>query len=78
MKQLIAGALALAFATLSLAQDQTRYVALVNGGNVLWAWAFATAHIIAMSVCFWLRFRSGKWKSMRVIEPGLPEGERPA
>jgi MATE family multidrug resistance protein len=54
------------------------YLVVVNGGNVLWAWAFATAHIIAMSVCFWLRFRSGKWKTMRVIEPGLPEGERPA
>ena len=22
-----------------------------------------------MSVCFWFRFRGGKWKSMRVIEP---------
>ena len=40
------------------------------GGSVYLAWAFATAHILAMSVCFWLRFRSGKWKSMRVIEPG--------
>lgn len=37
--------------------------------NVLWAWVFATIHILAMAVCFWLRFRSGKWKSMRVIEP---------
>ncbi len=39
------------------------------GDPVYWAWAFATAHIIVMSLCFWLRFRSGKWKSMRVIEP---------
>lgn len=38
------------------------------GGSIYWAWAFATAHIFAMAVCFWLRFRSGKWKSMRVIE----------
>jgi MATE family multidrug resistance protein len=47
------------------------------GGNVNWAWWFATAHIFAMSACFWLRFRSGKWKTMRVIEPGLeaPAGE---
>jgi hypothetical protein len=28
-----------------------------------------------MSVCFWFRFRGGKWKSMRVIEqaPGAAE-----
>jgi MATE family multidrug resistance protein len=38
------------------------------GGNVYWCWVFATAHIIGMSICFWFRFRGGKWKSMRVIE----------
>jgi MATE family, multidrug efflux pump len=43
------------------------------GGNVYWCWVFATAHIIGMSVCFWFRFRGGKWKSMRVIEPGVAE-----
>jgi MATE family multidrug resistance protein len=43
------------------------------GGNVYWCWAFATAHICGMAVCFWFRFRSGKWKSMRVIEPGVAE-----
>jgi MATE family multidrug resistance protein len=47
------------------------YFVVTNGGKVYWAWAFATAHILAMSVCFWLRFRSGKWKSMRVIEPAV-------
>lgn len=41
------------------------------GGNVNWAWWFATAHICAMAVCFYLRFRAGKWKAMRVIEPEL-------
>ncbi len=35
-------------------------------------WAFATAHIIVMSLCFWLRFRHGKWKTMRVIEQVNP------
>jgi MATE family multidrug resistance protein len=39
------------------------------GGTVYWAWVFASLHIIGMSVCFWFRFRGGKWKSMRVIEP---------
>ena len=39
------------------------------GDPIYWAWSFATLHIIVMSVCFWRRFRHGKWKSMRVIEP---------
>ena len=43
------------------------------GGNVYLCWLFATLHILGMSVCFWFRFRSGKWKSMRVIEPGAVE-----
>jgi MATE family multidrug resistance protein len=38
------------------------------GDPIYWAWAFATLHIIVMSVCFLLRFRTGKWKTMRVIE----------
>ena len=46
------------------------------GGNVYLCWVFATAHIIGMSVCFWFRFRGGKWKSMRVIEPGVAEEEK--
>jgi MATE family multidrug resistance protein len=33
-----------------------------------WSWVFATVYIFVMAVCFWLRFRGGKWKSMRVIE----------
>ena len=41
------------------------------GGSLYWAWIFATAHIVGMSICFWLRFRTGKWKSMRVIEPSV-------
>ena len=48
------------------------------GGNVYWCWVFATAHIIGMSVCFWYRFRGGKWKSMRVIEPSVEGGGRKA
>jgi MATE family multidrug resistance protein len=43
------------------------------GDPIYWAWGFATLHIVAISLCFWLRFRSGKWKSMRVIEAGTPE-----
>jgi len=39
--------------------------------SVFWAWGFATAYIVAMAVCFWLRFRTGIWKTMRVIETAL-------
>jgi MATE family, multidrug efflux pump len=44
------------------------YVVVRGGGSIYWAWGFATAYIVAMAVCFYLRFRSGRWKSMRVIE----------
>lgn len=53
------------------------YVVVSAGGSLYWAWGFATCHIVGMAVCFWLRFRTGKWKSMRVIEPGLPEANEP-
>ena len=38
------------------------------GGNIDRAWWFTTAYILPMAASFTLRFRSGKWKSMRVIE----------
>jgi multidrug resistance protein, MATE family len=44
------------------------YLVVRGGGTIYWAWGFATAYIMAMAVCFYLRFRSGRWKSMRVIE----------
>ena len=47
------------------------YLVVRSGGSVYWAWWFATAHIFAMAGCFYLRFRTGKWKTMRVIEPEL-------
>lgn len=47
------------------------YLVVRAGGSVYWAWWFATAHIFAMAACFYLRFRHGRWKTMRVIEPGL-------
>jgi MATE family multidrug resistance protein len=42
---------------------------VVFKGNVYLAWAFMTAYIMALGLTFYLRFRSGKWKTMRVIEP---------
>jgi MATE family multidrug resistance protein len=46
------------------------FVVVQSGGSVFAAWWFATAYIVAMAVCFALRFRTGKWKTMRVIEAG--------
>jgi multidrug resistance protein, MATE family len=46
------------------------FVVVRQGGSIYAAWVFATAYIFAMAVCFFLRFRTGKWKSMRVIEAG--------
>jgi MATE family multidrug resistance protein len=43
------------------------------GEPLYWAWAFATTHILVMALCFWLRFRHGKWKTMRVIEPTVAD-----
>jgi MATE family multidrug resistance protein len=48
-----------------------------SGGGIEWAWAFATAYILAMAACFSLRFRSGKWKGMRVIEAVVAPAESP-
>jgi MATE family multidrug resistance protein len=47
------------------------FLVVRNGGSVNAAWWFATAHVFAMAVCFSLRFRAGKWKTMRVIEPEI-------
>jgi MATE family multidrug resistance protein len=44
------------------------FVLVRAGGSIYWAWGFATAYIIAMAVCFFWRFRTEKWKTMRVIE----------
>lgn len=44
-----------------------------SGASLYWAWGFASAYVFAMAICFWLRFRSGVWKTMRVIEPEIVE-----
>jgi MATE family multidrug resistance protein len=44
------------------------FVLVRAGGSIYWAWAFATAYIMAMAGCFFWRFQTGRWKSMRVIE----------
>jgi MATE family multidrug resistance protein len=44
------------------------FIVVRVGASIYVAWVFATAYIVAMAVCFFLRFRTGKWKNMRVIE----------
>ena len=44
------------------------FVVVWLDGSLYWAWGSATAYIVAMAGCFYLRFRAGKWKTMRVIE----------
>jgi multidrug resistance protein, MATE family len=39
--------------------------------SVYIAWGFASFYIAVMAACFWWRFNTGKWKSMRVIEPAI-------
>jgi multidrug resistance protein, MATE family len=39
--------------------------------GLYWAWAFASLYIGLQAGCFLVRFRGGKWKAMRVIEPAV-------
>ncbi len=51
------------------------FVALVYFGvGIFVLWGFMCAYIIVMGLVFYLRFRTGRWKSMRVIEeyPPIP------
>ena len=45
------------------------WMAYKYGWSFYWTWAFVTAYVAAQATCFFVRFRAGKWKSMRVIEP---------
>lgn len=56
------------------------YIACVRmGGGVLIAWTAASAYIILLGLLIVHRFRKGRWKSLRVIEPRTGEiGERAA
>jgi MATE family multidrug resistance protein len=44
------------------------FVVVQMGASLYWAWLCVTAYILAMGVCFYFRFRTGRWKTMRVIE----------
>jgi MATE family multidrug resistance protein len=48
--------------------------------GLLWAWTFISAYVIILALTFLVRFRRGRWKSMRVIEavPAEQKKEAPA
>jgi MATE family multidrug resistance protein len=50
------------------------YVAcMVLGGGVYTAWCFASAYVVLLGLLMLRRFRAGRWKALRVIEPHVPE-----
>ncbi|MDO9543390.1 MAG: MATE family efflux transporter [Kiritimatiellia bacterium] len=48
---------------------------LVFQAGLYTAWTFATLYVCALSGAFWWRFRQGRWKTMRIMEPRLPAGD---
>ena len=42
--------------------------------GLYWAWTFASVYILLLAVVFLLRFRQGRWRSMRVIEMAAASG----
>jgi MATE family multidrug resistance protein len=53
----------------------TYFSIMVFKSGLLISWIFATVYVSSLGITFYLRFRSGKWKTMRVIElePQVPK-----
>jgi multidrug resistance protein, MATE family len=45
-------------------------------GGILAGWTIATAYVSLLGVAFYLRFRAGQWKDMRVIERQAPQSSQ--
>lgn len=58
-------ALALPWPTLVL----PTLIAWLCGWGLFWAWGFASFYIMLLAIVFLIRFRLGRWRAMRVIEP---------
>ena len=53
-------------------------IVLVFGGGLLSMWTWALFYVGALALGYYLRFRSGKWKTIQVIEsPPPPPAARP-
>jgi len=50
----------------------TYLTCVVVKGSIFTAWGFMTSYVILLGTIFFLRFRGGKWKEMRVIEAPSP------
>ncbi|MGZ5385646.1 MAG: MATE family efflux transporter [Acidimicrobiia bacterium] len=46
------------------------------GGGILTGWTIATVYVSLLGVAFYLRFRGGQWKEMRVIERLAPKSSQ--
>ncbi len=47
----------------------TFFACVVYRWGIYIAWSFVTLYIMALGIAFTIRFRGGRWESMRVIEP---------
>jgi MATE family multidrug resistance protein len=61
----------LAVMTLFMMILPTYFAVIVLGYGLMICWLFASVYIMCLGLLFFLRFRSGKWKGMRVIERRL-------
>jgi MATE family multidrug resistance protein len=52
------------------------WVAASYHWSLYWPWTFASLYVVLLALAFLMRFRQGKWQSMRVIE--TPAGNPPA
>lgn len=47
------------------------WAGIAAGGGLIWCWSVLTAWVFALAAAFFFRFRQGRWKSLRVIEPEM-------
>lgn len=49
------------------------WAGIAAGGGLIWCWSVLTAWVLGLAAAFFFRFRQGRWKSLRVIEPAMGE-----